>query len=411
MIRSAFRLVTVLVALQLLAGPSLAGELRLMDYNILNYPGSTGTSRAPHFRTIIGEVAPDILVVQEMIGASGVNHFMSNVLEPLEPGLWAAGPYHDSYDTDRALFIRDECVTVTDSGWLDTTLRDIEWWDLEIVASGEVFRLYSLHLKASSGSTNENRRYQECLVLRAHLDAMPSDLHAIVAGDYNIYDSGEPAWGLLRSAGPGQLFDPINREGNWHVNASFADVHTQSPRTTQFGGGANGGLDDRFDFILANDDMLDGQGLDMLTDTYTAFGNDGQHFNIALTDPPANGVVSAAVASAIHDASDHLPVFVDLAYTDGLAAGTPAATLRLDAYPNPFNPATRLSFSLPAAGRTTVAIFDIHGRHVDTLIDAEQAEGTVTLDWRPEHLPGGVYLAQLRVDGAPMAMEKLVLLK
>ena len=48
----------------------------------------------------------------------------------------------------------------------------------------------------------------------------------------------------------GRLFDPIDRIGNWHNNSSFSDVHTQSPRTAQFGGGASGGMDDRFDFIL-----------------------------------------------------------------------------------------------------------------------------------------------------------------
>lgn len=409
MFRSALRIATVLVALMLLSGLSLAGELRLMDYNILNYPGSTGTSRAPYFRMIIGEVAPDILVVQEMLGASGVTHFMTNVLEPLEPGLWVAGPHHDSYDTDRALFIRDECVTVIDSGWLDTDLRDIEWWDLEVSASTDTFRLYSLHLKAAQGLDNETKRYAECLILRADLDALPADMPAIVAGDYNIYEADEPAWGLLRSPGPGQLFDPINREGDWHDNSSFADVHTQSPRTTQFGGGAHGGMDDRFDFILPNDDMLDGLGVDLLPGTYTAFGNDGLHFNNSIIAAPPNAVVSAEVANALHQASDHLPLYVDLG--TALAAGTPAPTLRLDAHPNPFNPATRLSFALPTAGRATVAIFDIRGRRVDTLLDADTAAGRVTLDWRPENLPGGVYLALLRVDGEAVATEKLVLLK
>ena len=47
----------------------------------------------------------------------------------------------------------------------------------------------------------------------------------------------------------GQLFDPINRIGHWHNNSSFADVHTQSPRTSSFGGGANGGMDDRLSLI------------------------------------------------------------------------------------------------------------------------------------------------------------------
>jgi endonuclease/exonuclease/phosphatase family metal-dependent hydrolase len=408
--RSALRVAAAIAVLCALASASLAGELRLMDYNILNYPGSTGTARGVHFRTIVADIAPDIVVVQEMLGPTGVTKFLTEVLNTVEPGLWASAPFHESYDSDRALFIRDECVTVTDNGWLDTDLRDIEWWDLEIAASGESFRLYTMHLKASSGGTNETRRYEECLILRAHLDAIPAGSAFLVAGDYNIYKSSEPAWGLLRSAGPGQLFDPIQTEGYWHNNASYAAVHTQSPRTTQFGGGANGGMDDRFDFILADDNMLDGLGLDLLPDTYTSFGNDGNHFNTSIIDGP-NGVVTAEVANALHEASDHLPLHVNLTYSDGLAAGTPGAPLRLDAWPNPFNPATRLKFVLAEAGSATVRVYNTRGQRVAELLDARLEAGELSLDWRPSDLPGGLYLAELRVDGESVARTKLVLLK
>ena len=59
----------------------------------------------------------------------------------------------------------------------------------------------------------------------------------------------------------GQLFDPINRIGHWHNNSSFADVHTQSPRTSSFGGGANGWMDDRFDWLLVSAQFLDESSL------------------------------------------------------------------------------------------------------------------------------------------------------
>ena len=54
----------------------------------------------------------------------------------------------------------------------------------------------------------------------------------------------------------GRLFDPIDRIGHWHNNSSYADVHTQSTRTTQFGGGANGGMDDRFDWLFVSEAIL-----------------------------------------------------------------------------------------------------------------------------------------------------------
>ena len=46
-------------------------------------------------------------------------------------------------------------------------------------------------------------------------------------------------------------------------------------------------------------------------ETYTAFGNDGNHFNGAINFG-TNTSVTPDIANALHNASDHLPVFVDI---------------------------------------------------------------------------------------------------
>ena len=114
----------------------------------------------------------------------------------------------------------------------------------------------------------------------------------------------------------GRLFDPIDRIGNWHNNSSFSDVHTQSPRTTSFGGGANGGMDDRFDWLFVSESILNNQSrMVYIDDSYTAFGNDGNHFNDAINSGN-NFSVSEQIADALHDASDHLPVYMDVWFDD-----------------------------------------------------------------------------------------------
>ena len=114
----------------------------------------------------------------------------------------------------------------------------------------------------------------------------------------------------------GRLFDPINRIGPWHNNSSYSDVHTQSPRTQSFGGGANGGMDDRFDWLFVCESILD-QESDMhyIEDSYWAVGNDGNHFNDAINDGN-NSSVSNSIANALHNASDHLPVYLDIWFDD-----------------------------------------------------------------------------------------------
>ena len=112
------------------------------------------------------------------------------------------------------------------------------------------------------------------------------------------------------------MFDPINRIGHWHNNSSYSDVHTQSPRTSSFGGGANGGMDDRFDWLFVSQSILDQDSpMQYVEGTYWAVGNDGNHFNDAINDGNNNSV-SEEIADALHDASDHLPVYMDVWFDD-----------------------------------------------------------------------------------------------
>ncbi len=79
----------------------------------------------------------------------------------------------------------------------------------------------------------------------------------------------------------------------------------------------------------------------------------------------------------------------------------PRGTLRLKAAPNPFNPATQLTFLLPRAGEAKVTIFDARGRITAELPRLALAAGEYVVRWdgrdRTGHAaPSGVYLARLR---------------
>ncbi len=69
-------------------------------------------------------------------------------------------------------------------------------------------------------------------------------------------------------------------------------------------------------------------------------------------------------------------------------------------YPNPFNPSTTIVFHLPAAGRVTVTLFDLLGREVRVLANAEYGPGGhgVTLDG--SGLASGTYVYGIVVRGA-----------
>jgi hypothetical protein len=95
--------------------------------------------------------------------------------------------------------------------------------------------------------------------------------------------------------------------------------------------------------------------------------------------------------------------------------GTPAAQIALRSYPNPFNPQCTVRFELPAAGHARLAIFDVAGRHVRTLVDADLAAGEAQAQWDGRDAAGtavgsGSYLARLE-SGGEVAMSRLVLVR
>lgn len=249
---------------------------------------------------------PDLLVVQEMVSNAGMTDFYNNVLNVVAPGVFTAVPFNDGPDTDNGVFYRSDKWLFISASYIATALRDIAEYVIQPRNSPEQLRIYSFHLKASSGSTNEQSRFAETTILRDYLNNLPVGANFILVGDFNIYTSSEPAWQKLignETNNNGRAVDPLNLTGNWSSNSAIAQHHTQSPRVRSFGGGSNGGMDDRFDIILTSTSMTD----NILTSTYNAYGNDGNHFNDSINRLP-NNAVPDSVANALHNASDHLPI-------------------------------------------------------------------------------------------------------
>ncbi len=72
--------------------------------------------------------------------------------------------------------------------------------------------------------------------------------------------------------------------------------------------------------------------------------------------------------------------------------------------PNPFNPMTRLHFSLPQDSQVELVIYDLAGRKVRSLVSGHLAAGPHEISWRgvddsDAAVASGTYLARLRADG------------
>jgi hypothetical protein len=106
---------------------------------------------------------------------------------------------------------------------------------------------------------------------------------------------------------------------------------------------------------------------------------------------------------------------VDIPTGIDIARPVPHAARLAQNFPNPFNPATTIEFSLPAAGHVNVSIFDAAGRQVTTLADQPFSAGPHRLLWQGVDAGGrsvgsGVYFYRLDT-GDDIITRKMTLLK
>ncbi|HIB30022.1 MAG TPA: hypothetical protein EYO24_05855, partial [Candidatus Marinimicrobia bacterium] len=306
----------------------LAGQ-RIMTYNVLNYQGSISgdSEKEIALRMIIGSTDPDLVVVEEINNTTGYNRFLSHILNYNQEGIYSGADFTDqsTADVDIALYYKPGVFSFISTSVINTTNnwghRDVIEFIMKHIESNEEIRFYGLHLKAGTSGDDETEREQEATALRSYLNTLNPSEHFFVLGDFNFYDSNEGGFQVLTESqedNDGQVFDPINRIGNWHNNSSFSDVHTQSTRATNYGdGGASGGMDDRFDFILVSSSILDETDMNYLEDSYTPYGNDGDHFNQSI-NAGNNSAVPDEIADALYVASDHLPVYLEVVFSGTL---------------------------------------------------------------------------------------------
>lgn len=193
--------------------------------------------------------------------------------------------------------------------------RHADRWALNITGySGKRIYVYSMHLKAATGSSNQETRRQGAENVRDDIMTLPTGSHIIVVGDMNFYSPNEPGYIWFTDAGDGQLIDPLGN-GDWGGGSNTLK-HTQSPLLNQNGGLIGGGLDDRFDFQFLSSSLIDGGGFDLIDGTYRSLGNDGNHYNDAINDGnnyyyPGDTPRGNALADELIIASDHLPLIAD----------------------------------------------------------------------------------------------------
>lgn len=323
----------LLVLLILAATTSFAqiDSVRIATYNLLHYgrpQANRYTLKNTFLQPILATIKPGIICFNEIDttlpgGLDTLNTIMpspmlhggvhnttnSDILDGL---FWKSGKFKLIHETIIASYVRD--IVAYDLYYDDPLLATIH--------DTVKLKVITAHLKSSNAVADRVTRDTETRRVVRYLDKLTDTTNFVMMGDFNLYKSSEAAYQNLTANSNvlSRLNDPVNMPGSWDGNAIFAALHTQSPRTTQLSDeGASGGLDSRFDFLLVSDAMLNGwKGLKYIPGSYTVFGNDGLHFNRALTDTPAHLSLTAAIIQALYNNADHLPVFADFTITPPL---------------------------------------------------------------------------------------------
>ena len=94
---------------------------------------------------------------------------------------------------------------------------------------------------------------------------------------------------------------------------------------------------------------------------------------------------------------------------------SPSEYTLYQAHPNPFNPITNIDYTIPEKGNVSLAVFDILGREVITLVNGFQEPGVKSIIWNGtdtygNNVSAGIYFYLLQA-GDFVDTKKMILLK
>jgi len=79
-------------------------------------------------------------------------------------------------------------------------------------------------------------------------------------------------------------------------------------------------------------------------------------------------------------------------------------------FPNPFNPATVINFSLPVSGFVKLKVFNALGKEVETLVNENLSTGSYSVSFNASALSGGIYFYKLETEKFSET-KKMILIK
>ncbi|TKJ42455.1 hypothetical protein CEE37_01875 [candidate division LCP-89 bacterium B3_LCP] len=381
-------------------------HIRVLSYNV-HLDDFFDPYLEDEYTRILNAIEPDVIAFQEI--------YDHNVFETVDRvtamlgGAW----YGTKINPDIILVSRytfAETINIYDDGNGAFLLNLQPDYDCQML-------VINAHLPA--GQANTNRQNEVDAIMAFIRDAkepggeleLEENTPILITGDMNFVGYAQQlvtmVTGQIYFTGPfGPPFDP-----DWD-GTDFTDLtprHTDTPFYFTWYNDWSYYTPGRFDFMIYSDSVLEAWN------------------NFVLFTPgmsPDSLAANGLQADDVLDASDHLPVVCDFVPNPEMGVSgkddshKPAEYALLQNFPNPFNPTTVISFSMPVSSWVKLDVFDINGRNVGAGLSRRDAEGetrpytpgTHQITFDGSGLPSGIYFYRLTADDFT-AIGKMVLIK
>lgn len=148
-------------------------------------------------------------------------------------------------------------------------------------------------------------------------------------------------------------------------------------------------------FYLSNEELTAQYRIDNVVFAAGGGGTSSERFSINSTIGQPVGGSSYGEAFTIHSGFRQVP---GQRLVTSAAEGPevfPAEYSLAQNYPNPFNPSTVIQFTLPEAADVTLAVYDMLGREVASLVDERKSAGSYDVSFNANNLSSGIYFYRL----------------
>jgi hypothetical protein len=136
---------------------------------------------------------------------------------------------------------------------------------------------------------------------------------------------------------------------------------------------------------------------------------------LTVTLPAGAGLEALSLGNLVLDVRDRDNHIMDVTFETAVPAEIPGSFILGKNFPNPFNPTTSISFSLPTQENVQLEVYGLGGRRVAVLVNETLAAGDHEVIWTGQDEAGhqvasGVYFYRIRA-GEYTDVQKMTLVK